>query len=154
MNPRPTSGALAKSAGKPGNATGRIAPIAISAEPTRIGQRVPMRSDTRPAATESSIAARVQRHQHTDRERRGPHRQRVERHDDAAAAEHRVIRDPEQDQQASVRVARTSPTVTWDPRRFLEAAPERFARKLHGTQLRLCRAANRSRRRFTAPTGR
>ena len=57
MNPTPTSGALAKSAGNPGNATGSIAPTAISAEPTRIGQRVPMRSDTRPAATDSSIGS-------------------------------------------------------------------------------------------------
>ncbi len=144
MNPTPTSGALAKSAGNPGNATGRIAPIAISAEPTRIGQRVPMRSDTRPAATESSIGSSAYSDISTptvngeapidsassDTMTRLP-----------ASTEWFAI--PSRINKASVRVARASPTVTWVPRRLGGAARGCHARTRHGARRWARRASDR-----------
>ncbi len=97
---------------------------------------------------------RVQRHQHADGERRSPHRQRVERHDDAAPAEHRVVRDPEQDQQgertrrASLANRHLGPSAS----RGSGARVPRADR--HGAQRQASPRCRPAVARITAPTGR
>ena len=57
MNATPTTIALAKSAGSPGTTAGNAEPATIPIEPTSIGRRTPMRSDSRPAATANTIGS-------------------------------------------------------------------------------------------------
>ena len=71
MNETPISDVAANSTPIPGQTQGSAAPSATPHEPTSIGLRTPMRSDSRPAATLSQHRQkRVQTHQRADDQRR------------------------------------------------------------------------------------
>ena len=55
MNPTPSSTALPNSAGIPGSANGSVAPTPINDRPTTMGRRAPMRSTSRPTATDRNM---------------------------------------------------------------------------------------------------